>query len=134
MTQKPRFVAEMPDHPFCIAMREERAKRNWSLHYMAEKGIGCSRSYLGDVEKGRYAPSVEFGFFICQLLKIPVHICMDYICQHEMLKQQTILRQQYSEWYENVPEEVANDLLFSDEGQKLHSIFYKSPNTHEVCV
>jgi DNA-binding XRE family transcriptional regulator len=92
--------------PFNSQMRTKRLQRDWSYKTLADKIGTSSKSYIMDIEVGRYAVSVEIGFAICQLLDIPIEDCLDFIytIEHERLTES--IQKQCQEWYENTPDEV----------------------------
>ncbi len=119
-------VIELPNHAFCVMMSEKRIQKEMSLRYLCQKVGTTSRSYMSEIEKGRYAPSFDVGLAICQALDIPVPIYIKYYKDYHEKKQQVIMEKQYTEWFETLPEEVAISLieLSPEESSQIHSVYY----------
>lgn len=107
-------------HPFNVAMMERRTALNLSYKNLADRIGGCSRSYISDIEKGRYVVSVELGLAICQVLNIPVSFCIDYIKVKEAEKVQRSIEREYNKWVASVPTNVLNKMLESESSKELH--------------
>lgn len=97
--------------PFNMKMRQKRTELGWSYQTLADKIGSGSRSYIAQIEEGKYAVSVEIGFAICQLLDIPIEDCTDFIytIEHERIIE--ALQQQCQDWYESVPDNVREQMM-----------------------
>lgn len=109
-------------HEFCDMMRLRRTEMDISLRTLSDRIGSGSRSYLSDIEKGRYAVSVELGLAICQVLNIPVHLCMDYICCLEIHRIKTTMKKKYQEWEEYIPRNVLRDMLQDEQSLAMHEL------------
>lgn len=55
----------------CDALKQNRKNLNMALAEMA-KEIGCSQSYLHEIESGKSIPSLYFGYYIHRAYGIPM--------------------------------------------------------------
>lgn len=110
------------NHLFNQMMRERRKEKGWSCQSLADKIGSGSKSYIMDIEKGKYAVSVELGLAICQVLEIPPHLCIDYISVLEIERIKRNIRQQYAEWVDYVPGDVFYKMLSDQESVAMHKL------------
>lgn len=113
-------------HEFCDMMRQRRTEKNISLRNLADRIGSGSRSYLSNIEKGIYAVSVELGLAICQVLDIPIHLCMDYISCIEIKRIKRTMKTQYQEWEKYIPRNVLRDMLQDEQSLALHELLMES--------
>ena len=110
------------EHPFCEMMKQRREERGISLKSLSDMIGSGSRSYLSHIEKGRYAVSVELGLAICQVLDIPIHLCIDYISEVEIKRIRENIQNSYVEWLTYVPHNVLDTMLQDEHSLELHQM------------
>lgn len=74
---------------FCEEMKKARKDQGISYNRL-EVMTGISKSYLGEVEKGRYLPSISIGMNIVNALKLDKDLFIRYLFNQEV--QRTIDR------------------------------------------
>lgn len=109
------------EHPFCDAIRDKRQSLGLSYQALADKLGTSSRSYLRDIELGKYAVSVEIGMLICQLLEIDIELCFDFITIVEIDRIRENVKQQYQEWIEFTPPDVVEKMTSTPNAKFLHA-------------
>lgn len=114
-------VGQIMSHPFCERMKEARLEKGMSFRTLAEKIGTGSRSYLSHIEQGRYSVSMEIGLAICQILDVPMHLCLDFIATKEVEKLQTQMQKEYEKWLEYVPGNVLKDMLEDTDSREIHA-------------
>lgn len=108
-------------HPFCEHMRYRRDELGISYKTLAEKVGSSSGPYLSSIEQGKWVISIEIGLSICQILDIPIHLCIDYIAVREMERMKLHIQEKYVEWLELVPDNVLNKMLEDEESLEVHN-------------
>lgn len=119
-------VVEIPNHPFCKMIAYRRKERGYSWRYICQRVGTASRGYLCHIEHGKFAPTTDIGFALCQVLDIPVHLYIDYHRKYHEAKQRVYIEKSYTEWFEMIPEEVAISMisLAPQESSRAHSQYY----------
>lgn len=107
-------------HPFGEMMAQRRKEMNISLQCLSDKIGSGSRQYMRDIEKGKYAVSVELGLAICQILNIPMHLCLDFIASVEIRRIQKNIKDKYNDWVEYVPDNVLKEMTSDESSSLLH--------------
>lgn len=116
-----RYKNQPGDHPFCEEMRFKRDIMGISYRDLADRIGSNSGSYMSFIEQGRNTASVEIGLAICQILDIPIHLCLDYIASNEMKRMQKYIKEKYIEWTEYVPDNVLDKMLEDEYSLLVHN-------------
>lgn len=122
-TKRKQFHYYPRIHEFTHAIKRQRHAFGYSYQTVADKVGSCSKSYIADIEKGKYAVSVELGLAICQLLEIDIELCMDYIATVEIDRIKKELQSGYQDWYDMTPQNVRDRMLATDTAKHLHYRF-----------
>lgn len=118
------YHVDLSNHPFCVAMKEQRLALGYSFRTLALKVGTSSRQYLAELEDGKWVMSVEMGMYLCQVLSIPTYFCIDYIKTGTIQRAEQAMTREYTMWIESAPEEVLNDLLQTEGSKMVHSAYY----------
>lgn len=124
MANNREYQIDLATHPFCVAMKEQRINMGLSYRALAEKIGTASRSYLKELEDGKWVVSVELGMCICQVLSIPTYFCMDYIKLGTFQRTEQMITKQYTEWIDSMPDNVLEDMLKTQGDIMVHSAYY----------
>lgn len=124
MTAREDYQIDLSHHPFCVAMKEQRLALGYSFRTLAQKLGTSSRTYLAEVEEGKWVISVELGMYICQVLSIPSYFCIDYIKLGAMQRAERNLAKEYTNWIESAPKEVLDVIINTQGSQMVHSAYY----------
>ena len=123
MIQEVEKIEESFQHPFCVLVFEKRKELGLSAKALGDKIGGVSKSYIRHIELGRGAISVEPGMAICQILDIPIHLCLDYIAAKEIDRIKRRVKKEYNEWLDYVPGNVLKKMLDDEKSLETHQLF-----------
>ena len=114
-------------HPFVEMMKRKREDMGISGREMIRRIGACSKGHISAIEQGKGVPSVEFGLAICQILDIPMHLCLDYIAEYNIKRARERMQNEYIEWLSYVPPNVLDDVLQDEASLEAHHILSTAP-------
>lgn len=103
LLRKTRIDGEI-HHLFTQLIKSQRDKKGYSLRQLA-KATGVSHTYLSDIEKGKFAVSLDVGLAICEVLDIDIEVCIHYIYEIEHERLVKHIEEVCDEWYDKIPME-----------------------------
>lgn len=135
MVRERRPIEPTPlHHPFCEMVLKRRQELGLSGTALTKKLGSFSKGHIAAIERGKTVPSVEYGLAMCQLLNIPMHLCMDYIAEFNLKRMRERMQNEYIEWLSYVPPNVLDDMLQDELSLEVHYTLSKVPEHHEEDI
>lgn len=103
MATKKRVIIYNPiESAFTFMMKRQRERKNLGYTKLSNI-IGMSKSYVANIEQGKYDTSMEIGFAICTALDIPVELFIDHMYQIKMERLLTDMETACNDWDIELP-------------------------------